>query len=137
MVPVDWTLEKWRIVLCFWLSIERSCRSFQPDPSSSHSLVRYLERRGTMRTAFEFARLLLALDPWNDPHCALMHMDFLVVKAEQYDWFLEMEEAWEDVRKEMPSLMPLSARPGWRWSRALVLRGLSVKKGGGEVCTEI
>jgi len=64
-------------------------------------------------------------------------MDFLAVKAEQYDWFLEMEEAWEEVRKEMPSLMPLSARPGWRWSKALVLRGLSVKKGGGEVCTII
>jgi hypothetical protein len=104
---------------------------------SSHSFVRYLERRGTMRTAFEFARLLLALDPWNDPQGAFMHMDFLAVKAEQYEWFLEIEEAWEEVRKEMPSLMPLSARPGWRWSKALVLRGLSVKKGGGEVCTVI
>lgn len=86
-----------------------------------------------MRTAFEFARLLWALDPWTDPQGALMHLDFLAVKAEQYEWFLETEEAWEEIRKERPSLPPLGARPGWKWSRALILKGLGVKKGGGEV----
>jgi hypothetical protein len=86
-----------------------------------------------MRTAFEFARLLWALDPWTDPQGALMHLDFLTVKAEQYEWFLELEEAWEEVRKERPSLPPIDARPGWKWSRSLVLKGLSTKKGGGEV----
>jgi Transcriptional repressor TCF25 len=62
-----------------------------------------------------------------------MHLDFLTVKAEQYEWFLEVEEAWEGIRKERPSLPPLDARPGWKWSRSLILKGLSVKKGGGEV----
>ena len=85
-----------------------------------------------MRTAFEFARLLWALDPWTDPQGALMHLDFLSIKAEQYEWFLEVEEVWEQIRKERPSLPPLEARPGWKWSRSLVLKGLGVKKGGGE-----
>jgi len=62
-----------------------------------------------------------------------MHLDFLVVKAEQYEWFLELEEAWEEIRKDRPPLPPIDARPGWKWSRSLVLKGLSVKKGGGEV----
>ncbi|CAG8643256.1 12115_t:CDS:10, partial [Acaulospora colombiana] len=94
--------------------------------------TRYLEKRGTMRTAFEFARLMWALDPWTDPEGALMHLDFLAIKTEQYDWFLEVEELWEEIRKERPFLLPLMERPGWRWSKALILRGLGPKKGGGE-----
>ncbi|KIM32756.1 hypothetical protein M408DRAFT_186122 [Serendipita vermifera MAFF 305830] len=97
-----------------------------------HRTVLYLERRGTMRTAFEFARLLWALDPWTDPEGALMHLDFLAVKAEQHEWFLETEEVWEEIRKERPTLPSFNARPGWRWSKALILKGLGVKKGGGE-----
>jgi hypothetical protein len=86
-----------------------------------------------MRTAFEFARLMWALDPWTDPEGALMHLDFLAIKAEQYEWFLEVEELWEEIRKEKPFLLPLTERPGWRWSKALILRGLGTRKGGGEV----
>lgn len=88
-----------------------------------------------MRTAFEFARVLWALDPWTDPHGALLHLDFLAVKAEQREWLLEVEEAWEKVRVEKTTLMPLSARPGWRFSKSLILKGMSVKHGGGEVST--
>ena len=87
-----------------------------------------------MRTGFEFARMLWMLDPWTDPHGALMHLDFLAVKAEQYDWFIETEEAWEDARNEKTFLRPLDRYPGWLWSKALILKGMGVKRGGGEVC---
>ncbi|KAG8832450.1 hypothetical protein FRC17_001323 [Serendipita sp. 399] len=90
------------------------------------------ERRGTMRTAFEFARLLWALDPWTDPHLALAHLDFLSVKAEQYEWFLETESAWEEIAPGRSFAKSLKSLPGWLWSKALVLRGLGSKRGGGE-----
>lgn len=86
-----------------------------------------------MRTAFEYARSLWSLDPWNDPHGALMHLDFLIIKAEQYDWFMDIENTWEGIRNEVPSLLPLDVRPGWKWSKALALKVMGTKKGGGEV----
>ncbi|CCA72455.1 hypothetical protein PIIN_06391 [Serendipita indica DSM 11827] len=97
-----------------------------------HRTILSLERRGTMRTGFEFARMLWMLDPWTDPHGALMHLDFLSVKAEQYDWFMETEEAWEEARNEKTFLRPLEQYPGWLWSKALILKGMGAKRGGGE-----
>lgn len=86
-----------------------------------------------MRTAFEFARLLFALDPWSDPHGAIMHLEFLAVKADQREWFLELEETWEKLRAERSFILPLDSRPGWVWSKSLILRGTTTKRGGGEV----
>ncbi|KAG8786089.1 hypothetical protein FRC20_008568 [Serendipita sp. 405] len=97
-----------------------------------HRTILSLERRGTMRTAFEFARLLWALDPWTDPHLALAHLDFLSVKTEQYEWFLETESSWEEATSSKSFAKSLKSLPGWVWSKSLVLRGLGTKKGGGE-----
>lgn len=75
-----------------------------------------------MRTAFEFARLLWALDPWTDPHCALLHLDFLVLKTREADWASEVESVWESLRNKGEKLVPLRALPGWCWSMALMLK---------------
>jgi len=75
-----------------------------------------------MRTAFEFTRLLWALDPWTDPHGALLHLDFLVPKTREAGWALEVESVWESLRDKGETLVPLQALPGWCWSRALMLR---------------
>ena len=75
-----------------------------------------------MRTAFEFARLLWALDPWTDPHGALLHLDFLVPKTRETDWASEVESVWESLREKGAMLVPLQALPGWCWSRALALK---------------
>ena len=48
-----------------------------------------LQRRGCVRTAFEFARLLYALDPWTDPHGALLHLEFLAIKSGMEEWMLD------------------------------------------------
>lgn len=84
-----------------------------------------------MRTAFEFARLLWALDPWTDPHGALLHLDFLVPKTREADWASEVESVWESLRDKGKKLVPLQAFPGWCWSRALML-----KESGDEVRTD-
>jgi hypothetical protein len=86
-----------------------------------------------MRTAFEFAKILWSLDPWTDPQGALLHLDFLAVKADQHQWFREVEEAWEEICLEKKNLLPLDSIPGWTWSKALLLKGISAKQGGGEV----
>ena len=40
-------------------------------------------RRGCPRTALELGRLLLSLDPENDPMRALLHIDFYALKADE------------------------------------------------------
>ncbi|KAJ7165632.1 transcriptional repressor TCF25-domain-containing protein [Mycena crocata] len=90
-----------------------------------HRQTTDLQRRGCIRTAFEFARLLLSLDPANDPHGALLHLDFLAVKTGMGSWLLEMFDLYsaqrakpetKDARAD-PSLLP-----GWSYARALALR---------------
>ncbi|KAJ7476899.1 transcriptional repressor TCF25-domain-containing protein [Mycena galericulata] len=90
-----------------------------------HRQTTDLQRRGCVRTAFEFARLLLSLDPANDPHGALLHLDFLSVKTGMGQWLLDMFDLYstrrgkpqtKDARAD-PSLLP-----GWSYARALALR---------------
>ncbi|EJD41319.1 DUF654-domain-containing protein, partial [Auricularia subglabra TFB-10046 SS5] len=53
-----------------------------------------LVQRGIARAAFETARFLLTLDPWTDPHGALLHLDFLAPKAGSKEWLLRMWDVW-------------------------------------------
>jgi hypothetical protein len=87
-----------------------------------------------VRTAFEFARLLYALDPWTDPHGALLHLDLLALKAgmgpwllEVYDWFAQQRQR----RGKVDGRMDPSVLPGWAYARALALRmGEDARKDG-------
>ncbi|KAJ7039442.1 transcriptional repressor TCF25-domain-containing protein [Mycena alexandri] len=96
-----------------------------------HRQTTDLQRRGCVRTAFEFARLLLSLDPSNDPHGALLHLDFLAVKTGMEQWLLDMFDLYatrrsgprtKDARAD-PSLLP-----GWSYARALALRATGKAK---------
>ena len=75
-----------------------------------------------MRTAFEFARLLLGLDPWTDPHGVLLHLDYLAIKAGMSEWLLNF---WKAECSLPPgawkSRMHVRALPGWAYARALAL----------------
>ena len=89
-----------------------------------------LQRRGIYRTAFEFARLLLSLDPWSDPHGAYLHLDFLAIKSGMQSWLLSFSRLFAPVVFEASELdespfsqMPVIALPGWAYARALALRG--------------
>ncbi|EJD51735.1 DUF654-domain-containing protein [Auricularia subglabra TFB-10046 SS5] len=70
-----------------------------------------LVRRGVARAAFETARFMLALDPWTDPHGALLHLDFLAPKAGQKEWLLRMWDVWPRLRR----------LPGFWYARVLCL----------------
>nr|CAG8581408.1 12221_t:CDS:10 [Entrophospora candida] len=56
----------------------------------------YENRRGCWQTAFEFSKLLLALDPINDPICTLHYIDFLGLKARQYSYVLSITDEWNN-----------------------------------------
>ena len=75
-----------------------------------------------MRTAFEFARLLYSLDPSTDPHGALLHLDFLAIKAGMHDWLLDVWDAQcHASNDEWRGRMHVRALPGWAYARALAL----------------
>ncbi|GJJ07877.1 hypothetical protein Clacol_002083 [Clathrus columnatus] len=87
-----------------------------------------LNRRGTPQTAFEFARLLLGLDPHTDPQGALLYLDSFAIKAKQHDWLLKLWNTHEDIMNVQQNSSENKKRrfnvtllPGWHWSRALAL----------------
>ncbi|CDR99579.1 hypothetical protein, partial [Sporisorium scitamineum] len=56
-----------------------------------HRNIGFLGRRGTWRTALEWAKLLLGLGKdGEDHHGALLWIDFLAIKSRQHRWLLEL-----------------------------------------------
>ncbi|XP_025115412.1 transcription factor 25-like isoform X1 [Pomacea canaliculata] len=55
-------------------------------------------QRGCNRTALEFCKLLLNLDPDGDPLCVLLMIDFYALRSEQYTFLIRMYEEWESSR---------------------------------------
>ncbi|XP_063802008.1 ribosome quality control complex subunit TCF25 [Pseudophryne corroboree] len=58
----------------------------------------FLEKRGCPRTALEFCKLILSLDPENDPLCMLLLIDYLSLRAREYVFLRRMYEEWESHR---------------------------------------
>ena len=72
---------------------------------------------------------MYALDPWSDPHGALLHLDYLSIKAGMTQWLIDLWEVFEpDVEKEMKEgkspyvrrIIP-NIMPGIVYSHALAL----------------
>ncbi|KDR71096.1 hypothetical protein GALMADRAFT_229747 [Galerina marginata CBS 339.88] len=91
-----------------------------------HRQITDLQRRGCVRTSFEFARLMYSLDPWNDPHGSLLHLDFLAIKAGMYQWLLDVYEVFAERQAkgdgQTNNRLNPSLLPGWAYARALALR---------------
>ncbi|KAF8759615.1 hypothetical protein RHS01_01716 [Rhizoctonia solani] len=101
-----------------------------------HRHILSLSRRGIPRTAFEFARLLFALDPIGDPHGAAFYLDYLSAKGGMGQWLLDVWNIWPEVRKEIAD-NPLASHgidihciPGWAYTRSLILYDQEAKKRG-------
>lgn len=153
------TSIEWKTGLSSWLYIVKSCTlpnyhfncaSCQPRIFLFALVLTLnnssdLQRRGTFRTAFEFSRLLYSLDPWGDPHGALLHLDFLSVKAGMAQWALDLWAFFESVSAKSPKggevedekggllkgRANVLALPGWAYARALALRTVGKED---EVC---
>ncbi|MBN3316604.1 TCF25 factor, partial [Atractosteus spatula] len=72
----------------------------------------FLEKRGCPRTALEFCKLILSLDPDNDPLCMLLLIDFLSLRAREYSFLIRLYDEWEVHRN-------LSQLPNFACSLAL------------------
>ncbi|KZT67039.1 DUF654-domain-containing protein [Daedalea quercina L-15889] len=97
-----------------------------------HRQISDLQGRGCVRTSFEFSRLLYSLDPWTDPHGALLHLDYLALKAGMGQWLLDVWDFFSKVRDDdgFRNRLRPTVLPGWAYSRALALYVDEEAKGG-------
>ncbi|KAM4596750.1 ribosome quality control complex subunit TCF25 [Fundulus diaphanus] len=72
----------------------------------------FLEKRGCPRTALEYCKLILCLDPDSDPLCMLLLIDFLMLRSREYNSLLQLYQDWEEHRN-------LSQLPNFAFSCAL------------------
>ncbi|KAF7211882.1 ribosome quality control complex subunit TCF25 [Nothobranchius furzeri] len=72
----------------------------------------FLEKRGCPRTALEYCKLILSLDPDLDPLCMLLLVDFLMLRSREYKSLLQLYQDWEEHRN-------LSQLPNFAFSCAL------------------
>ncbi|CAL8382274.1 unnamed protein product [Arctogadus glacialis] len=72
----------------------------------------FLENRGCPRTALEYCKLILSLDPESDPFCMLLLIDFLALRSREYHSIIRLYQDWEEHRN-------LSQLPNFAFSVAL------------------
>lgn len=49
--------------------------------------------KGTYRTALEWAKLMLSIDPEGDPYCMRLMIHHLAIRSSEYQWFLDVSES--------------------------------------------
>ncbi|XP_061077704.1 transcription factor 25 [Conger conger] len=81
----------------------------------------FLEKRGCPRTALEYCKLILSLDPENDPLCMLLLVDFLSLRSREYTSLIRLYDEWEVHRN-------LSQLPNFAFSVALAYYHLSLQE---------
>ncbi|XP_037344894.2 transcription factor 25 [Pungitius pungitius] len=72
----------------------------------------FLEKRGCPRTALEYCKLILSLDPDADPLCMLLLIDFLTLRSREYQYLLQLHQDLEVHRN-------LGLLPNFAFSTAL------------------
>ncbi|KAI9005909.1 transcriptional repressor TCF25-domain-containing protein [Gaertneriomyces semiglobifer] len=83
--------------------------------------INYLARRGCWRTAFEFARVLLSLDPEDDPLGTLQSIDFYALNAKEYQWYKSFYEEYKDE-------WDLGSYPNHAYSYAFAVREVELER---------
>ncbi|XP_070537301.1 ribosome quality control complex subunit TCF25-like [Ptychodera flava] len=72
----------------------------------------FVGQRGCYRTALEYCKLLLSLEPDNDPLCVILMIDFYALRSQQYQFLIRLYNEWENHRN-------LSQLPNFAFSVAL------------------
>ncbi|TVY85087.1 Ribosome quality control complex subunit [Lachnellula suecica] len=60
---------------------------------AGYHYIKSLVMKGTYRTALEWAKLLLSLDPESDPYCMRLMIHHLAIRAQEFGWLLELFES--------------------------------------------
>ncbi|KAF8945009.1 Transcription factor 25 [Haplosporangium gracile] len=87
-----------------------------------HRHIQFLGRRGCWRTAFEFNKLLLSLDPKHDELGSLLSIDFFALKAQEYVY---LQKLYERLQEEHG----LGQLPNFAYSMALAQFHLETAQG--------
>lgn len=75
--------------------------------------------RACYRTALEFCKVLLSLDPEGDPLAVVLALDFYALRSKEYEWLVNFAEEWEPKRN-------LSQLPNFAYSLAIAQYHLAV-----------
>ncbi|RXN18054.1 transcription factor 25 [Labeo rohita] len=65
----------------------------------------FLEKRGCPRTALEYCKLILSLDPDDDPLCMLLIFDFLCLRCREYTTLIRLYEEWEVIDEKVNTVL--------------------------------
>nr|CDS26616.1 transcription factor 25 [Hymenolepis microstoma] len=90
--------------LGFSFSSARSCRldyRLQENRSIFIAIFRYIfyvSSRSCYRSALEYSKALLLLNPDTDPLAILLAIDFFAISAEDYEFLIELYESWNPNR---------------------------------------
>ncbi|XP_011860467.1 PREDICTED: transcription factor 25 [Vollenhovia emeryi] len=62
--------------------------------------------RACYRTSLELCKLVLSLDPEDDPLAVVLAIDFYALKAKEYEWFVKFCNLWEESRNltQLPNI---------------------------------
>ena len=82
--------------------------------------IRNISMRATWRTAYEWAKLLLSLDPHNDPYRISLVIDQLALRSRQYQHFFDLSR--NEYLKHFIGTVDL---PNFDFSRSLALKAVS------------
>ncbi|KAL5107246.1 Transcription factor 25 [Taenia crassiceps] len=73
----------------------------------------YVASRSCYRAALEYSKVLLLLDPDNDPLAIILAIDFLAISTEEYEFLISFYDAWNPKRN-------LNLLPNFAFSMPLV-----------------
>lgn len=76
--------------------------------------AQFLASRACPRTALELSKLILSLDPENDPLAIILLIDFYALRSKQYEFLIQLYREWETSHN-------LSLLPNMAYSYALAL----------------
>lgn len=82
--------------------------------------INCLNRRGLRRTALEFTKFLLSLDPDGDPLFSALLVDYFCLRSEEYDYLIEFTSKWQSLNK-LPNFNFSPALAYYMKSRSLKL----------------
>ena len=80
-----------------------------------------LGQRGTWRTAYEWAKLILSIDPEGDPYCVALLIDQVALRGGQSDHFLQLSSCSffrDDLWKSRPNIHISSALAQYKMKQA-------------------
>ncbi len=84
-----------------------------------------LGQRGTWRTAYEWAKLILSIDPEGDPYCVALLIDQVALRGGQSDHFLQLSSCSffrDDLWKTRPNIQISSALAQYKLKQAQMSR---------------